>query len=281
VQDYGIRVMPINFYHGGKIYKDGVDITPSGAYKLFLESPDSFKTSAISPEECLETYRRASKQCRDILCITVSAKLSGVYNVARNAQEQAEAELLGTTIEVVDSGTVAAAQGLVVLAAARVAASGKNLNEVLRVVEEVKSNVNLVALMDTVRYVYRSGRIPKVAARIGSLLNIRPIFTVSSGVVHFKGAVRNKDNGVKKILRAMKELVGTERVHVVVMHAYAQDEAERLKERVSSEFDCAELWLSEFSPVMGYTCGTGTIGLAFYTDNIDTAMVDKASEPGG
>ncbi|MBA7705876.1 hypothetical protein ES703_114717 [subsurface metagenome] len=65
----------------------------------------------------------------------------------------------------------------------------------------------------------------------------------------------------------MREKVGPSPVHVAVFHAYAPDEAERLKERVSAEFNCVELWLSEFSPVMGYACGTGTIGLAFYTED--------------
>jgi len=62
----------------------------------------------------------------------------------------------------------------------------------------------------------------------------------------------------------MGDRVGQGPVHVAVMHAYAPDEAERLMERVSAEFDCAELWLTEFSPVMGYACGTGTVGIAFY-----------------
>ena len=60
--------------------------------------------------------------------------------------------------------------------------------------------------------------------------------------------------------------VGQSPVHVAVIHAYALDEAERLKERVSSEFNCAELWLTEHSPIMGYACGTGTLGLAFYKE---------------
>ena len=65
----------------------------------------------------------------------------------------------------------------------------------------------------------------------------------------------------------MRDKVGQSPVHVAVTHAYALDEAERLKERVASEFNCAELWLTEFSPVMGYACGTGTVGLAFYTED--------------
>ena len=80
------------------------------------------------------------------------------------------------------------------------------------------------------------------------------------------GAVRNKRGGIGRLLKIMRSKVGQNPVHVAVMHAYALDEAERLKERVSSEFKCAELWISEFSPIMGYACGTGTLGLAFYSE---------------
>ncbi len=79
-------------------------------------------------------------------------------------------------------------------------------------------------------------------------------------------AVRNKERGIDRLLKIMRNKVGLNPVHVAVMHAYAPDEGERLKERVSSEFNCAELWITEFSPVIGYACGTGTLGLAFYSE---------------
>lgn len=266
VAQYGIRIVPLNFYSEGKVYKDWVDITPAEAYELFLKDPESFKTSAASPEDCLKAYRDASQQTKNILCITISAKLSAVYSVAQGAKEQVKAELPQTSIAVLDSQTAAAAEGFIALAAARAAAEGKGLAEVIKAAEEVRDKVSLVAVMDTVRYVYRTGRIPKVAALAGSMLNIRPVFTFSSGVPHFIGAVRNKERGIDRLLKIMRGKVGLNPVHVAVMHAYALDEAERLKERVSSEFNCAELWITEFSPVMGYACGTGTLGLAFYSE---------------
>jgi DegV family protein with EDD domain len=134
---------------------------------------------------------------------------------------------------------------------------------VLSAAEEIKSKVNAILLLDTIRHVYRSGRIPKVASQIGSALNIKPLLTIS-GSVHFSGVVRNRKQGIERILQMMREKAGRNPVHVAVTHAYAPDEAENLKERIASEFDCAELWLSEFSPVMGYACGTGTVGIAFY-----------------
>jgi len=266
VEQYGIEIIPINFYAGGRIYRDWVDINPSEAYELFLADPDSFKSSAPSPEECLAVFRNASQQAKNILCITGSTKLSATHDMAQIAKEKARTELPDTTIEVLDSWQATASEGFVALAAARAAAAGKGMGEVIKAAEEIRDKVSAVLCLDTIKHVYRSGRIPKIAARAGASLNIKPILTVS-GVVRFKGAVRNRQNGIERILQIMRNRVGQSPVHVAVMHAYAPDEAEKLKERVAAEFNCAELWLTELSPIMGYACGTGTVGLAFYTED--------------
>jgi len=264
VEQYGIEIIPLNFYAGGKLYRDWVDVTPSEAYELFLQDPESFKTSAASPEDCLKAFREASQRARNILCVTLSIKLSTTYNVALEAKELAITELPRTSIEVLDSRTATPAEGFVALAAARAAAKGKNLDEVLGAAEEMRDKVSCILLLDTIRHVYRSGRIPKIASQVGSILNIRPILTVS-GTVHFVSAVRNRKHGIERLLQMVRDKVGKRPVHIAVTHAYARDEAEKLKERVAEEFNCVELWLAEFSPIMGYACGTGTIGLAFHT----------------
>ena len=266
VEQYGIGIVPISLYFRDRVYKDWVDITPTEAYEIFLKDPESFKTSGINPGDCLEAYREASKQAKNILCVTLSAKLSMAYQSALEAKELAKAELTQTSIEVLDSQTVTAAEGFVALAAARAAAEGKGLAEVVKAAEEMRDKVTFLAFLDTIRHVYRTGRIPKVAAQIGSVLNIKPILSCSSGLVHFVSAVRSKEQGIKRILQIMRDKTGQSPVHVAVMHAYALDEAKELKERISSEFNCAELWITEFSPVMGYATGTGTLGLAFYKD---------------
>jgi len=266
VEQYGITITPINFYARGKLYRDWVDITPDEAYELFLQDPDSFKTSAVSPGDCVEAYRKASKRANNILFVTVSAKLSAVYEAAQGAKEQIKAELPQISIEVLDSETVTAAQGFVALAAARAAEAGKSLPEVVRAAKEMMDKINLLAFLDTIRHIYRTGRIPKIAALAGSVLNIRPMLTVSSGMVRFVGAVRSRERGIEKMLKVMRNKMGQGLVHVAVMHAYALDEARKLKERVEAEFNCAELWITGFSPVMGYATGTGTLGLAFYKD---------------
>ena len=264
VDRYQMQILPINLYFGNRVYRDWVDITPTEVYKLFMKDPKHFATSAPSPFDCLETFRGVSKLARDILCVTVSTKLSMVYESARLAREQAQTEFPGTTIEIIDSYSATASEGFVALAGARAADEGKSLGEAVKAVEEMRDKINVLLLLDTIRHVYRSGRIPKIASQAGSILNIRPLLTVS-GVVNFAGVVRSRERGIEKLLGFMRDRAGQKPLHVAVMHAYALDEAEKLKGRISSEFDCREIWLTEFSPVMGYATGTGTLGLAFYS----------------
>ena len=267
VSQYRIGIIPINFYADGKVYRDWVDVTPSEAYQLFQKDPESFKSSAAPPEDVIKVYRESSKLAKNILCVTVSSKLSTTYNVALGAAERAKTELTGIHIEVLDSHTATPAEGFVALAAARAAEEGKELSEVIKAAETVQNKVSCSILLDTIRYVYRSGRIPKVAAHAASMLNIRPILTVTSGVVRFSGAVRSRSHGIERVLNTMRDRVKDNPVHVAVVHAYALEEAKKLKERVAAEFHCVELLLTEMSPLMGYACGTGTLGLAYYPES--------------
>jgi DegV family protein with EDD domain len=266
VAQYGIRIAPINLYFGDKTYKDGVDITPDEAYQLFLKNPDEFKTSGSNPLEWMEACRAASRETDSVVCITLSSKLSVVYNSVLDVKKRLKKELPNLSIEVVDSQTVTATEGFVALAAARAAEMDKSLKEVVKAAEAMREKVSMVAFMDTIRHVYRTGRIPKIAALAGSVLSIRPVLTVKDGLVRFMGVVRNRERGIRRMLKLMRERVGESPAHVAVMHAFAQEEGEKLKERVKAEFNCAELWLTGFSPVMGYATGTGTLGLAFYKE---------------
>jgi DegV family protein with EDD domain len=266
VAQYGIRIAPIGLYFGEKSYKDWVDITPDEAYQLFLKDPDEFKTSGSNPLEWMEACRAASRETDSVICITLSSKLSVVYNSVLDVKKRLKDELPQLSIEVVDSKTVTATEGFVALAAARAAEAGKSLKEVVKAAEMMREKVSLVAFMDTIRHVYRTGRIPKIAALAGSVLSIKPMLTVTEGVVRFMGVVRSHERGIRRMLKTMRDKVGENPVHVAVMHAFAQEEGEKLKERISAEFNCAELWLTGFSPVMGYATGTGTLGIAFYKD---------------
>ncbi len=266
IDQYHIGIVPIRIVAQDKIYRDSIDITPTEAYEIFLQDPENFSTSPSSPGEYLEAYQKASKRADGILCITLSSKLSTGYNMASIAMEQAKTELPGTHIIVMDSENVTSSEGFIALAGARAAANKEDLEGVVKAAEEVRDKVRFFARLDTIRHVYRTGRIPKIASQIGSFLNIKPILTSSSGYIRFKGIVKNRARGILRLLEILREYAGQEPVHVAVMHAYTPEEAEDLKERIAAEFNCVELWVAEFTPVMGYATGTGTLGIAFYTD---------------
>ena len=266
VQRYAVGIVPLNIVYDGKAYKDWLDITPKEAYELFLKNPNVFSTSTPTPVDFLQAYQKAAQQANNILCITLDTKLSTTNNTATIAIDYAKKELPGVTIKVMDSRTATAAEGFIALAAAQAAEDSKSLAEVMNVAEKMRDKVHALVLLDTIRHVYRSGRVPKVASQIGSMFNIHPLLSVFVGV-NFIGVARNREKGIEMLLRKTREKVGSKPVHVAVLHAYAAEEAEKLKKRVTAEFNCREIWISEFSPIMGYACGTGTLGLAFYTED--------------
>jgi len=266
VEKYDIEVVPIQLIFENRTYRDGIDISPTEFYALLRRAKKLPTTSSSSPGPYLEAYQQASKLAPNVLCITLSAKFSGIFNSARLAMEMAKTTLPNVVIEVLDSGTAAAAQGLVVLAAARAAASGQNLAEVMATARRVMSKVNLFATLDTLHYLARSGRVPQAAALVNSLLKIKPIFTLNHAEARTVALPRTIPSAIKRMLKIMEQKASKDQpLHVAVMHADALDQAIALKNRISSQFDCAELFITEFTPVMGVHTGPGLLGVAFYS----------------
>ena len=266
VEKYDIEVVPVDFIFRDKVYRDGIDMTPTEFYTRLRQVKKLPTTSGSLPDPFLEAYRKASRKAASILCITLPAKLSGMFNSANIAAEMAKEALPDVEIEILDCGTAAAAQGLIVLAAARAATQGKNLTEVIETARRVMQRVNLFATLDTLYYLVKGGRVPKAAALATSLLKIKPIFTINSGDAHPVTNARTIQGAIKRILKIMgQKVVEGQPLHVAVMHADAPDKAVALRNRISSQFDCDELFITEFTPVMGVHTGPGLIGVAFYS----------------
>ncbi|MBI4295226.1 MAG: DegV family protein [Chloroflexi bacterium] len=265
--DYSIHVVPVNIVFEGKVYRDWVDLTPSDAYRMLEKDPRRFTTSAASPVEYAAIFRPLCAEYQAILCIAVSSRLSTMHNTAQLAAEQMKTEYPNVSIEVLDSMTATAAEGFIALAAAREARQGKELAEVSRAAREVRDKVSAVVVLETISHVYRTGRVPKIASQIGALLNVKPIVTISDGAVHFLSASRTKQQAVEKMVAHVQRSVAGRPAHMAVMHADCAAEGQQLRDRVEAEFNCVELWLTEFSPVMAYGTGPGVLAIAYYCDN--------------
>ncbi|MFC1905314.1 DegV family protein [Chloroflexota bacterium] len=267
-QQYQIHIVPAgNIYFEGKLYRDWIDLNHSEAYSMLETAPDKFFTGAATPLEFLRIFKDLSQWADAIVYIALSSKLSTLHNMARNARELAKEQLPQTIIKIIDSRTATAAQGFIALAAARAAQENKNLSEVVEAAEKVKRKVDLYYIMETIRYVYRTGRIPRAVSNIGSRLKVKPLVTIRRGSAHVLGISTNKCKGLDRLIQAARSKIKHQPVHLAVLHAGNPDEAENLKQQMTAEFNCIEVWTGQFSPLMAYATGRGVIGIAFYTDS--------------
>jgi DegV family protein with EDD domain len=268
VTRYDIEVVPVQLIFEDKAYRDGIDISPTEFYALLRQANKLPSTSASSPDPYLEAYRKASQRAESILCLTEPSNFSAMVNSALVAKEMAKTALPNVVIEVLDCATAAAGQGLVALAVAKAAASGKNLGEVMTTAQDIMYRVNLFATLDTLHYLVKGGRVPQAAALVNSLLKIKPIFSLNHAEAHTVALPRTIPSAIKRMTKLMeKEVVKGQRLHVAVMHADVLDKAVTFRNRIASQFDCAELFITEFTPVMGVHTGPGLLGVAFYSED--------------
>jgi DegV family protein with EDD domain len=238
VEEYKIEVIPIHVIFNGESYRDGVDLSPDQFYTMLRKSKKLPTTAASLPGSILEAYQKLSQDTNNILFITLSTKFSGMYNSAIVAADMAKEVCKNVEITVIDSQTAAAAEGLIVLAAARAAYAGKDMNEVIRITHETMEKVNLYAALDTLYYLVKGGRAPKIAALTSSMLKIKPILTIHHGEAFPLTNPRTTTGAIKRFLELMKnKIIPGEPLHVAVMHADALDKAILLRDEISARFD--------------------------------------------
>lgn len=263
-----IRVVPAgNIFFNGKIYRDWLDVDHAEVYSMLRSKPGEFFTGSTTPSDFLNVYRDVSSRADYIIYIALSSGFSTLYNMACNARDLAREQLPNTHIEVVDSRTATAAQGFIALSAARAAGNGNNFREIMNTIQQIKKKVDVYYVLQTIRYVYRTGRVPKTVADVGSWLKVKPVITVQNGSAQVINLIRDKNKGIEQIKTYARQKITTQPVHIAVLHADARDEAEKLMRDMDNEFNCVELWIGEFSPLMIYGTGRGVIGIAFYTGN--------------
>lgn len=266
IKEYGIKILPLVFIHEGKIYRDGIDITREEFYRLLRNSKEIPTTSACSPGTCFEVFKEIVEGGKKILCITIPAKFSTMYRSAMIARDMLRSLNPEAEVEVIDSGTAIGGQGFLVLEAARMAREGKDLPEIVRRAEEVKNKVNLIAALDTLHYLVKGGRVPRIAAWATSILKIKPIFELKpGGEIAIIGKERSLKKAMKRMIDIMEERKG-ENLKVNIMYGETYEDALWMKEEIERRFRVDELYLSPFSTVVGVHTGPRIIALSFYSD---------------
>jgi DegV family protein with EDD domain len=227
---------------------------------LVAQLHDGVHTSGPSPGAFVEVFDRLPRDC-DIVVLTVGAHLSSTYQAATTAASIVQAS---HRVEVVDTGTAAGAEGLVVAEAADTAMVGASVDAVVARAVEVAAKVRLVAAVDELTYLARGGRVPSIAAWAGSHLGVRILFEFRRDGVHPLRPSLSQQGALEHILGLWRASRVDASLHVAALHALREGQAHSLLEQVSAEVEPALSFVATFGPVMVAHTGPGVIGLAWW-----------------
>jgi DegV family protein with EDD domain len=252
-EQYGIEIVPVLVNINGHSYADGLEISREEFYTRLPGLRNLPTTSSPSVGSFQERYEKLFKAGADsVVSIHPPNELSGIYNAARLA-----AQGYGQRVTVLDSGQLSLGLGYQVILAAEAAARGAMREDVLSLVESVRKRVRLTALLETIEYVRRSGRVSWAAAMISGAFRLQPLIGLRYGIVHRLGQARTRLQGVERLVEMLNSWGQLERL--AVLHTNAEAAAWQLLERVRSKVTVPPL-LVNVTTAIGTHVGPNGLG---------------------
>ena len=276
-RELDIHVVPLTVEIGGRTYQDGVDVSPSEFYRKMSTIGTPPRTSQPAPGTFLKVFLKLAPAVDRILCLTLSAKLSGTANSALQAarlfREEAPPGVVRPPVEVIDTRVAAAAAGLVVVEAARSARTGAPWAEVLRRSRWVAERTRLVVAVDTLEYLIRGGHVPRLIGMAAEALRLKPMIQIVDGEAVPAGVALSIHHSYQVMLRRMTDEGQAvhrsgqrPRLHVAVMHAGAVERGQQLLALVQQTLKPTESYLTDFTPAMGAHTGPGLVGVGYFIE---------------
>jgi DegV family protein with EDD domain len=251
---YGIEVVPLKVLFGQETFRDGVDMTRDEFFTRLAASTSLPTTSAPSPGEFADVYRRLAEDHDGCISIHIGARLSATAEAARVGAESVE----GFKVNVIDSQTVTMPMAFL----CRVAAECAGLDEATAAVAKRVPNCRVLALLDTLRYLEMGGRLSRAQAMIGTMLDLKPLLLVSENAeIKPVDRVRTRSRAIQRMIEFVRGEQPLERL--AVMHAQAADEAESIAEKLRPEFGSLEVPIGQIGCVLGTHTGPKALGLVY------------------
>jgi DegV family protein with EDD domain len=243
--------------------QDGVDISAKEVYEVIETEEVQPTTASFNADEMLTLLNGLPQDTQSAVAILLSRTLTRSVEVAQQVAEMP----LPFPLHVIDSRTAAMAQGFIVLEAARAAAAGAAIDQVLAVTHSMVNRVHFLCVLETMKYLHRSGRVGIAPYYLAETLQIKPIIYIApgSGVVEPIARPRTWKHGISEMLDLMSERVQGKPVHVAVSHGNRPLDAERVMKQVQARFEVRESFINHLTPVMGAHAGP-LVAVAFFTD---------------
>jgi DegV family protein with EDD domain len=253
----GITIVPAYVRFGDEVYRDGVDISNAEFYHKLVTSPVHPATSQPPQQDFAVVYSGCSKEAEAIISIHVTAKASGTCNSALQGGKMTEGRC---RIEVVDSRLTSVGLGMVVMAAARLARAGGNLQSVLEETRRAISQVRMLGVFDTVKYLVRGGRVSKAVGVVASILDIKPLLTFKDGEIVRAGLVRTNSGGMDRLYEFVENTPTIQ--ELAVAYSTVPEQASRLKARLAPIFPEEKISVTQLGAALGAHGGPGALILA-------------------
>ena len=254
----GITVVPLTLMLDGESLLDGVDITPEQFYRRLVNAKTHPTTSQPSPGRFAEAYESLLADHDAVVSIHISEKLSGTYASALQGAEIAGQD----RVRVVDSRNVSMSLGLLALVAGQMADAGESADEIVKTVENIRQEAQTYFSVATLEFLRRGGRIGRASALVGSVLQVKPVLCIRDGVVTPLERVRTFDRALDRVAQLTREMDRGQGVCLIVGHAGAQNDAERLSRML--EPIAETLMVQPLGPVVGAHAGPGVVGVGCY-----------------
>lgn len=252
----GITVIPSYVVFGSESYRDGVELTKEQFYEKLLTTRDIPVTAAPSPAVYEEAYRRLAEDTDQIVSIHLASKYSGLHNSAAVAARSVS----DARIAVIDSGQVTMGYGWMVVAAAEAAQSGHNMGDIVSLVEGMKPRSRVFAVLDTLEFLHRGGRVNWMRATLGTLLRVKPIVEVHMGEIKLLERTRTLERSLARLLGRVEALGPVERA--IVLHANAPDVAHRVADQLQAIIPGWGELIGHAGVTITSHAGPGAVGVA-------------------
>jgi DegV family protein with EDD domain len=260
-EEFGIIVVPLVVRFGADLFRDSLDLSPDQFYER-LKTTKALPASSVPPPAAFaDAYDKLAERTNEVLVINLTGKLSATYEVALQARGLMKKRC---RVEVLDSQWAVMAQGFIAIVAAKAAQSGASLNEVLDIARHTMQRVDMRAAFDTLEYLERGGRIGKAQAFLGSLLKVNPIIGLKGGEVYPCARERSRAKAIDYLYNfaaSFNKLEG-----LAVEYATDLNEANKLTQRLHSQYPQVPIYLSRTSPVIGTHTGPGLIIISVLGD---------------
>jgi DegV family protein with EDD domain len=259
--EFDIEVIPVNIHFGERTYLQGVDLTNAGFYQMVSQNKTFPKTSQPSPQQFLEFYRKIAAPGDTILSLHVTGKLSGTFSSAVMAAREAAGEF---QVAPFDTGCGSAGQAFMAREARCMERSGASLEQILRRMEEIRGQMQIILTLATLEYARRSGRVRALQAVVASLLNVKPVIILKDGVLELAERIRTRHKALDFVADEMARRLEGKPANVAIVHSEDPQGCRILGELACSRLNVQDFIETELSIGIAANLGPGTVGIVAY-----------------